>query len=495
MEAVSSNFLLILAVFIIFVIIVIIVYLTETHTSDLAQHQKQLLEFSMPGLTFDEYPSKIDVSNTIDCNAHHLHVCDINDARTLFGCRELAVRCHHFDKDTEYHENNTTTIIPANNKPNEGYALQITSLVESCNPYHGDLILVALNLDTHEYMLLCNCKNPGYIGNDTLLGNCTSVRICEGEIDNIDQELDKIKCKCSSNEISIHYPDGLPVCKPMLIKDANDTYEDWTHFVIWPHDRLQNIDVFTPTIRDNLHVSKLLDPCRNSLLNMLEEIPNATYNSVYSTCKVTDTGIPVRTGILKQSQFVDTSDDNIEIRTVDGVLPSGAYKKLRILDRIAGKRRLVNLNTTLPFYNNIDAFVTLPEQIGVGAQSQVAITTAQEIYNGKCYGVWPYYYCQTSRYYDHTENGLPHAGFEEPPIVFIGGTDWWYKCERIVSSGVKLLNSGVSLDPTHYMSADQWSGMGAQFCNAIYSASVECHNGVLSFNNQKDYNKHKLAIT
>jgi hypothetical protein len=100
--------------------------------------------------------------------------------------------------------NGEKILIPKNNDANEGYAMSIGHLADACNPYHGDLVLIAADNDGRDHMLVCQCKNPGFIGNDHILGNCEDVRICDdGKIDDINRPLAMINCVCSSDTYQI----------------------------------------------------------------------------------------------------------------------------------------------------------------------------------------------------------------------------------------------------------------------------------------------------
>lgn len=277
---------------------------------------------------FDPYPSTINVENRYDCNADSLRVCILDDPTTLFGCKELAVRCQHFASDTEYRVRGTTRTIPKNATPQEGYALAVTTLMESCNPYHGDPVLVAANADSNEYMLLCQCKEPGYIGNVHLLGACDTAFVCDGKVDSIDKPLNKIECKCGPTSTTKRYGDGMPACKKMLVREANERYDDWSSLVQWNSPRLLETKRFNPTVRDNVRSRFLLNPCTNSLHDTSVLVPNASFREEQNTCRVFDYGYPVRSDLLQstkptadqiKSAEKDAENRLIEIQPTDRV--------------------------------------------------------------------------------------------------------------------------------------------------------------------------------
>lgn len=118
------------------------------------------------------------------------------------------------------------------------------------------------------------CKNPGYIGSENVLDSCTTVHICGGKIDDINQ----------------------PVCKPLTELGANEKFDDWSHIVPWSSDRLIDKRVYNATVRDNLKTACLLDPCTNSLTDTTQTTPGAYYNEV-STCRLAhNSGLSLQTG-------------------------------------------------------------------------------------------------------------------------------------------------------------------------------------------------------
>jgi hypothetical protein len=85
-------------------------FLIEIKTKPLSFDDPEVEKFNLD-VYYDPYPREIDIWNQYDCNPKSLKICLIDDPTTLLGCKELVVRCVHFDKDTEYH-NGTVEIIP-----------------------------------------------------------------------------------------------------------------------------------------------------------------------------------------------------------------------------------------------------------------------------------------------------------------------------------------------------------------------------------------------
>lgn len=466
--------------------------------------KRDLPTFSV-NVKFKQHDNKLNVDNKYDCNAKSLKLCDMNDATTLFGCKELTVRCHHFDKDSKFVENNKTTIIPKNKTPNEGYALAISSIAESCNPYHGDLVLVAKEKTSTDYMLVCWCKYPGYIGNDNLLGNCTQVYICNGKIDDINKPLNDINCVCPLTEISVKYSINenslkLPVCKPLLVHEANKLYTDWSHIVPWSSDRVISSNVYVKDIRKNLNTSILLNPCNNSLLNMKEPIENGFYNDFTKTCCTKDYGIPVRIGILEKKDSENVSPWNMKpVNPIDSVLPTSSYyKSIRILDRIGGKRKLGSILTSVDFIKtkNKRLRIALPEDISFCESCQIYLTTRKFIQAGCCRGEWPSYTCIMKNYFQTMVNGIPIPGYRDPPGTFLWNTEKWIQSESLVKKGLEPNNTGLELNNKYLDTFDY-----LKYCGVEFSTSHEAYdpnsnsNGIVAFNNEDDYKKHHNVLT
>nr|AHW98293.1 PIF-1 [Nilaparvata lugens endogenous nudivirus] len=484
----------VLIILLIIIVLVLSLVLANDRVQPIVGADFEIPEFSVP-VHWDPYPDVVEIENKIDCNLQSLHVCKLDDPTTLFGCRELAVRCHHFSEDVNYYENGNSTIIPKNKVENEGYALAITSLADSCNLYHGDLVLVDKNPNTNEYMLICNCKNPGYIGNEDILGPCTSVFICNGKIDGIDKPLESINCICKDDEVTTRYDDGLPVCKTMLVYEANAKYSNWTHLVPWSSDRLLRKSQFNPTVRDNVKTDFLLDPCRNSIQDPTVEILNGSYSPALKSCTFKDYGIPVRTGILDQHQ--QKPGDIVEYNTVDSALLSDKHTSLRIADNVAGKRMLINVCTRLNSYKFAvpKVYVNLPQNIGYSDGGQFHITPRQnQLVAGKCTSDWPHYSCELDENSAGTVFGVPYAGYNTPPFSLLWGTQDWTATELAVNSGVHIHKIGTTIDNSIFMVKDNWLGYGMQYCSDS-SDPKECTSGMLSFNDRLDYNRHKSVLT
>lgn len=489
----------ILILFIILVLIATILYISEQNIPTLTQPISELLKFSKD-FTFDEYPNDINIENEFDCNAESLHVCIIGDPQSLFGCKELIVRCQHFKEDTEYHYNETVTIIPKNKNENEGYALPITHLSEDCNPYHGAYVLVALNAQASEYMFICHCKNPGLIGNTHLLGNCTSVFICNSKIDNIDQPLEKINCKCKDDEESSRYIDSkIPICRTLTVQAANEKYSNWTDKINFINTRTISKNVFNKTISDGLNVDILLDPCRNAMDDPTQRIFGASYNLEMQTCITQQNGIPIKNKILNPSKFTnrDTATEmDVAVETIDGFINSEYHKLIRYSDRVAGKRCIVAVKTIVPQIDkNNDIIIALPGRITLHSNGQLYAPAMKNLslYTGVCANVGFEYACwmRKTNFGNIDASGtilmpLPPA----PPIYMLWGTEKWKQAIEMISIHSVGLYKQTTFIRDEFYGIDKSRSYGIQF--DIENREL---SGVVNFNNYNDYSIHKSALS
>lgn len=431
---------------------------------------------------FDPYPSVVNIENKYDCNASSLRVCDINDNTTLFGCKELTVRCRHFDKDTKYISNGEEKIIPKNRTPTEGYALAITTLTEACNAYHGDLVLVAANRESTEYMMICSCKNPGYIGNENLLGNCTDVFVCNGKVDNIDQPFEKIKCVCDRGMTSVN-TNGVPVCKTMTVKDANESYSNWTNLIDIPDGSALPLNEFNATIRDNMKVDRLLNPCTQQLTDPTKTVSGGRYAYYKKMCEYNDGGLPIHIGAL------DTKG------VADAILPTGPYRYLRFTDNVGGIRQRAVVNTQLKFLDDQTVgLVLLPDGIAIGDGDKTQLTFPMDnaFISPKCTGGWPSYTCKLEESIGASKWGLPMPTSRECPSSFLWNREYWTDAEFLVPRSIYPKTDGLVIDQTDLVKAVKGNFYGVAYANKNINAY---RTGLLKLNNDNDYKLHKNSIT
>lgn len=485
--------------FVFLCIIVIILYLITIHITE-----KKLKTYELPShimkefntdITFDEYPTNINIENKYSCNVDTLKVCDLNNPiEVLSGCREMRVECKHFPVDTEYHENGEVIMIEKNKTENEGYALPIVAKAYGiCNPYHSDLVLVAANAEADSYMLICQCKNPGYIGNDEILGTCSTPRICNGKVKDVMKPLEEIECQCSELEKNKRYSDGVPVCVGMTIQEANQTFNDWTDKLSWSQNtRTIDISVFNSTIVENMKIKKLLNPCKNSIVDMSIEIINGWYNDELKTCASDTYGLPISNGTLKSGKPPIKYDR--EIKTFDGMIHTGSHKSIRLSDSYATNNRSVVLHTTIPIMTLGEGFYKISQPIGFGKNAQLYFPLEASMITGACTVNGLEYSCKYVKQTDlNYYNSIPSAKYDTPPW-FPWGTDDWNAVYKMVPNGLGLHPYGVTINTKDFNSRASFRNFGIKFCNKDVSHKQNCENGVLSFESSEDYNKHNNTL-
>lgn len=468
--------------------------------------------------------------NEYDCNAKSLHRCDIDDATTLFGCRELMVKCQHFDVDTPYIDgsNEEPITIPRNNKPNEGYALAIRILADSCNPYHGDLVLVALASTSNEYMMICSCKNPGYVGNDHLLGNCSELNVCDGRVIDINKPLDELECACEPTEKNIRYDDGAPVCKPMTVQEANERYpDDWSHIVPWTSDRRTHRNNFNPTIRGNLRTRELLDPCLSSAHDTTIAIPNARRNDLTNECNFLDYGYPILNTMLDDIKWQarlppprkhETEKFDLpptKRRFIGGALATGKYELIRFSDQISNIDRIYGLRVaSMPADSLItkeasgSVVLVPPTGLSLGKDQVLNITATPKMFVApKCENTWPTFACGFAQYYGGEYLGLPTSKGRPVPGGFLWSYEHWTDAEYMVDEALDktVHNDGWALKSKAFDNMTPASIYGFQWSTAEaakHDAQTDDEgggytggNGVLVFATPSDFTLHRQVKT
>lgn len=500
------NNITILLLVLLFVLITCSIYIAENRIRNVRTENRELFKFAM-NMRYPRYDNNdtVDVENTRDCNIETLEKCSMNDPTTLFGCRELLVRCMHFDKDTKYYSNGDAeyAIVPRNSSTNEGYALAITNLHQACHPLHGDLVLVTRDLDSSDYMFVCKCKMDGYIGNDTITGNCTTVRICNGKVDNLDQTLDKMNCVCADHEENYRYSDSLPICKSMTVKSANEKYTDWHFLVPWVSDNLLSKNHFNQTVAQNVNTSKLLDPCKHAIHDTSIDVPGGRYDTLYRTCVFENSGIPLRTGILLPKN--KTNDDGIfeklmphnHLSVVDGALYSDEYRQVRIIDRVVGKRQYaaITANAKLGDYlPEREYTIAMPEKTAVGIPGHVQIKVRESLIAPTCETNFLSYSCKMEDNFKQIIRGIPEPRRHKPPSAFLWGTDDWEHAYDMFEKGVVNGGAGLVLDSLEldrYNEKLQYYGIRLV---TDHPNNVDVDNGMLRLIDESNYKKHSELI-
>lgn len=242
------------------IVVIVVVFLLQKYLkSPIIDNVKEpLINFSYD-IKFDPFPSFVNLENKYLCTGDNLRKCKVDNPLSCIGCQSLIASCVHFKENTVYIDaNNVKYNIPKNEDLNEGYCLTILQIEKFCNVYHGDLTLVQLTPDSSDTMLICNCRNPGLIGNLSLMGSCTNVFMCNGEIDEINKPINEINCICAPNNENIKI-NNISHCVPKTIENAGDQLTN----LIFPSSRTSTQDTknFNKMIAQNFPTRTLKDPC------------------------------------------------------------------------------------------------------------------------------------------------------------------------------------------------------------------------------------------
>lgn len=443
----------------------------------------------------------------LDCNIDTLIECDKrNESETLLQCKELLVKCINFPEKATYVYYTKKVEIPKNKDKNTGYALAVTEIYdEACNFDHGNLVLITSNETSNEYMLICECKQPGYIGKDHLLKNCDVVYMCNGKIDNIKQSLDKIKCICDDGKINDSH-DGVSYCRDMTISEANGLYTDWSHLVPWNSERQIGVEAFKPAFQSKLKTSKLLDPCRNSLLDTSIEITGAKFNVINGECQFRDYGYPVERKFLNYTPTLGMKEmekyKNVKDAQIGAGIPTEKYVKIRYLDNVNGERKIIaivvgGINFDNKLYNSeslkelrlVKENILLIAPLGTALSDvgPLLITTKLNIIAPQCIGDWPKYYCWFNDYCRGIQYGLPQADSRSAPKTFLWLFEFWNKIENALLKGTIYTPRGILFNNKPLLYLNRFYGL--QFVSDLSDEE----SGVLLFTNQDNYKYHKLT--
>lgn len=221
---------------------------------------------NLPTFTYDIHfeppPEEIDIKNPYACSPTDLHPCKVNDPIGCEGCQSLIATCKHFAEDATFiDDDGTEKTIPANETENDGWCWTLNNPTQACNPFHGNLVFVRVQPERPETMLFCECIYPGYIGKTTFDGNCETVFICDGKIEELNVPLKEMKCVCSQNSINV-YQNDVPMCVPKKVQDMPN-YDDPMFF----NEAITvSIECFNETIANACPSKVLLNPCNYCLL-------------------------------------------------------------------------------------------------------------------------------------------------------------------------------------------------------------------------------------
>lgn len=481
-----SQMLLFMIVSLTVLCIVICAVRFSTMAKGIRKNVTALIKYNMPPLFYVNDQESVDIQNKHDCNLETLRVCDVDDPITIMGCKEFAVRCINFKKEISYIEDGEITMrIPKNSSPREGYVLAIKDLAKSCNPYHGDLVLISSGLRENEYLLICNCKNPGIIGNDTLTGSCESVHICNGKVKDINKPLDQIECSCEKAEVSKRMNESeIPICVPITVREANDKYNDWSSFVQWGSRDTISTESLSLDYKTNLP-DRILDPCRNSIIDTSVSIPNGQYDKDAGTCRFHDYGIPFSIGLFTQSKK-NPNDSNAAVFdcAIHTRLP---YQFVRVTGGVDGYESVLAINVDA---KTVVVFPDEKKKVGVGESAQIMITTKPEEFYAPACDALKFkltYTCYMRNHYNLMENGLPRALAEPHPFLYLWDYEDWDRYEGVAGKGsLDYAKDGLRITNLKtFLAGEQLAAYGVKFGRE--------ESGVLSFKNLEDYRLHEQA--
>lgn len=410
----------------------ILIYIAQSKIKPIVFHDRTYANSKIPEFKTDfytnPYPKTIDIEGQYECTVEDPKPCKVDDFTTLFGCKNLAVTCREFTEDTPYITDSGDKIIIPKTNPGEGIALAMSDVSGACNLHHGDFVLVSTDANSKEYGLICLCKNPGYIGNETVSGACDKVFICNGQIDDINKDLADINCSCGKFQQSTKYEDGTPVCSDILLKDSTSDMQDYVDYI----GNTISTDLVDPTYRDNLKIKKILNPCTTSPFGtkINGTIDNSPVKNSGYWCRfdpLASGDLPLQMDILKDSKRTDAFSTALPGKTskmmlafahagnVDSYGFVGTYPDVPVGEE--GKEIIVKVpgaHTPSTIYNtrkSFDPYFT--------------------IHNGSCTGAWPTYYCSLK--YQSGEMGwdtIPFKPARACPGTFLWGQEDWNLSEK-----------------------------------------------------------------
>ena len=273
---------------------------------------------------FDVEPmDTINLTNPYPCTELERKSCKLDNALSCIGCQNLIARCVHFEADVQYVDDSGVVVatIPKNATPNDGYCLAVTRVNESCNPWHGNLVLVKAQPDARESALFCICKNPGLVGNTQIRGACDTPFVCNGKVKDINVSLDEMKCVCENDLLSLT-ADGVPVCVLPLVKD----FDFSTHV---SSKMTLPIDHFNTQISTAYSGTILRDPCRYCAITGRELAAGAavaTPGGGYQ-CVGTRNILPIRLSATSRVLRGDQGPDGVIAATLSAIQVFGKFQE------------------------------------------------------------------------------------------------------------------------------------------------------------------------
>lgn len=456
------DYLLIIVSVMTMICIIILLYVAFSKIKPIKVNSRETENDSMPKFQTDyyadPYPKTVDLSNQYECTVEDPHICKVGDATTLFGCKNLAVKCHVFEEDTMYQTSTGEMITIPKSKEGEGLALALEDVSEGCNIHHGDWVIVATDPDSREFGLMCLCKNPGYIGNETLSGACDKVFICNGQIDDINKPLADINCVCGKFQYSLKREDGAPVCTDILVKDADASMSDAITYIGETIDTSK----VNPTVTQNMKIDKVLNPCTTSLFgNKIDGTITMSYINSTPTywCQ-----FPIRSNILHHKIDILRNSYASDLPSIGYQTDLSDYSSgqqgVQMATAHAGHPDSFAFVGKYPELNPRPLVVAAPG-VHLGLSLIVNGNDNNWIVHGRCTGSWPTYSCRL-KYEDGAllnSYGRLYSNSRSCPSAFLWGKDHWNNSEAVFGryhTWVQVSEGDTAIDPPRY----QLSGDG-----------------------------------
>ncbi|XP_057336377.1 uncharacterized protein LOC130674947 [Microplitis mediator] len=187
--------------------------------------------------------------------------CNISDPTSCNSCPYTT--CTHFETDATI----DGITIPKNRDEDLGYCISSKDMSEGCNKYHGDWVMIKAsasikdNTNANDYIRFCLCKKPGFIGNRSLFGNCSTPFICDGKVKDINVEYESIECKCLDEYIPAPVGDDGRICKAPTVSQR----WNWSNVpkpLEFRDSFIKVRDYYNHAVKSELNqLEELIDPC------------------------------------------------------------------------------------------------------------------------------------------------------------------------------------------------------------------------------------------
>lgn len=412
----------IIIVFILLLYTATIIYVAFKYSKKIIPNKRTLNKFSV-SFRYKEPPKRRIVEDT-DCIPSKKRLCSISDPTTLLGCMNFAT-CNHYDVDTKYIDTTGEEfILPKNSTPDEGYAFPIENPDHKCNIYMGDIVIVSNDNKNSKFMLMCECKYPGYVDKTTVFGNCNNPLICNGRVDSLDKPLEQINCLCNEKAtFSTHTPDGIPYCKEMTFAEAKEQLITCPEFDVGTLD----IKVMDPTYQQNTCFTKSIDFCKQNIFDLTQifdigesKILNGGYYCA-NTFQGNSNKALMSFGI-KANQSGSWSKNNY---VADFSIQLTEYTFIAFQTNLDGGNIIIGVgkSDTEKFYKGLYKSILSNHQ----NMDTVGESTGKNLQAYSCTSKWPSYWCsQTTFHYvsNREKHGFLYKSAKAGPFGFTNYSKW-----------------------------------------------------------------------